>query len=534
MALTAHPEKSARIRALGTFAGAAGAVVFGTSVIFSLAFPDASSWLTLGPIAGSLAALAFWLSVAYRRLTERLSQRSGVFVLVTAGSALALLALIVGLNWIVAKSALSVDLTSRQVHSLSEQTQKVLDRLDTDVRVTAFYERGSAELMKLDNLMEGYRRHSDRLSYRAVSPTRDVELAERYGVVESGARVFVESRWDDKERAGIARFSIDMRALNHEQELTNALMKVTQERRPRLYMLTGHDEASAEDSGPQGYKQSVEDLIAEGYDVVRLNLLVSRKVPDDAAAVLVVGPRQALLPPEVSELSRYLTKGGSAGIFLEAGADHGLGALLQSFGVQANDDIVIDLSPFGTMFGGGPYTAIATDFADHPITTPLAGSNIVFSRARSLSLNPGTSADTVDLVQTGKYAWGETDLDGDGEEVEWNEGEVRGPVTLAVAAAIPREGDDERPPTRLFIAGDASFGSNQLLSLSSNRNMLLNAAGWLTAQDDKIAIRPRSRGANLIVLTPSQREAIAFFVLYVLPVLLLSLGLGIWLVRRQR
>jgi ABC-type uncharacterized transport system involved in gliding motility auxiliary subunit len=534
MALTANPETGSRLRALGTFAGAAGAVVFGTSVVFSLAFPGASSWLTLGPIAASLAALAFWLSVAYRRLKERLSQRSGVFVFVTTGSALALLALLGGLNWMVAKSALSIDLTARGVHSLSEQTRKVLDRLDTDVRITAFYERGSAELMKLDSLVQGYQRHSGRLSFRALSPTRDVELTDRYRVHEGGPRVFVETRWDDKERAKTARFAMDLRVLNHEQELTNALMKAVQDKRPRVYMLTGHNEASADDKGPEGYQQSIDALLAEGYDVLRLNLLEARRVPDDAAAVLIAGPRQGLLPPEVSELSRYLVTGGSVAVLLEAGAPHGMGALLQSFGVQANDDIVIDLSPFGTMFGGGPHTAIATDLADHPITTPLAGSNLVFSRSRSLSLNPGTAADTVALIKTGKYAWGETDLQGEREEVEWNEGEVRGPVTLAVAAVIPRERGDERPPTRLFIAGDSSFASNQLLALSSNKNLLLNSVGWLTSQEDKIAIRPRTRGANLIVLSPQQREAIAFFVLYLLPVLLLSLGLGIWLVRRQR
>src|SRR5690606_15739434 len=146
----------------------------------------------------------------------------------------------------------------------------------------------------------------------------------------------------------------------------------------------------------------------------------------------------------------------------------GLSSLLQSYGIQVNDDLVIDLSPFGTMFGGGPTTAIATDFASHPVTAALEGANTVFAGARSISLNPGTSAETVSLVRTGKYAWGETDLVTESAEVEWNEGEVRGPVTLAVAAEVTREDKDERPPVRLFVAGDASFGSNQYRSLSAN------------------------------------------------------------------
>ncbi|MFZ9888544.1 MAG: Gldg family protein, partial [Myxococcota bacterium] len=256
-------------------------------------------------------------------------------------------------------------------------------------------------------------------------------------------------------------------------------------------------------------------------------------IPADAAAVIVAGPHRALLTPEVESLTRYLRAGGSVALLLEPRAEHGTDELLQSVGIQVNDDVVLDLSPFGTMFGGGPTTAVATEFSEHPITAALRGSNAVFARARSLSLNPGTAAETWALVRTGRYAWGESGDVQDGTEMAWDEGEVRGPVTLAVSAEQPSEGGSDRT-TRIFVSGDSSFAANQYLSLSANRNLILNAIGWLAAQDDKVAIRPRRRGANLLVLSPGQREGIAFFVLYALPVMLLSLGLGIWLVRRQR
>lgn len=537
MAVIAGAEKAdrgSRLRALGTFLGACGAVVFGTSVVFSFAFPGASSWLTLGPIAGSLVALAFWLAVSYKKLTERLSQRSGVFFLVTLGSAAALIGLMTGVFFLLSQTPLSWDVTSRGIHGLSQQTLKVLSRLEAPVRITSFHDAGGAERMKLDDLVGTYQRHTDKIVYQTFSPTRDLEEVSRYGVTETGPRVFVETAWNDPAKVRMTRFSIDLRALNHEEELTNAIMKAVQDNRPRVYMLSGHSEAGPADESPEGYQGTAKDLIAEGYDVLTLNLISDKRVPKDAALVVVAGPRQALLSPEVDELRRYLDNGGSAAFLLEPGSEHGLGSLLQSYGVQVNDDLVIDLSPFGTMFGGGPTTAIATDFADHPVTAALEGANTVFSRARSVSLNPGTAAQTVSLVRTGKYAWGETDVVSEDAEVAWNEGEVRGPVTLAVTAEVVREEKDPRAPVRIFVAGDASFGANQYRSLSANRNLLLNTIGWLTAQEDKIAIRPKTRGANLIVLTPGQREGIAFFVLYVLPVLLLSLGLGIWLVRRQR
>jgi ABC-type uncharacterized transport system involved in gliding motility auxiliary subunit len=360
-----------------------------------------------------------------------------------------------------------------------------------------------------------------------------VKKVEEYGVTKNGPQVFVEMDWDDDKKHRVARFSIEITEVNHEQELTNAIMKVAQGQRPRVYMLTGHGEASPTDDGPTGYKASVDDLVGEGYEVAVLNLVERRRVPEDAAAVLIAGPRLMLLPPEIAELSRYLEAGGPLAVFLEPGTKHGLGPLLGGWGVQVNDDLVIDLSPFGTMFGGGPDTATSTDFADHPVTAQLSGSTVVMPRSRSLSVNPGTGTQPVPLVKTGLRAWGETDKVQGDAEVGWNEGEVKGPVTLAVVAERFDE-DKQQSTGRLIVSGDASFASNQFRGLGANRNLFLNLMGWLTAQEDKVAIRPRTRGANQIVLTPGQREGIAFFVLYLLPVLLLSIGLGIWLVRKQR
>lgn len=526
-------------RALGTFLGACGAVVLATSLLFALMFPDASSWLTLGPIAFSLIALALWLALSYEKLTERLSQRSGVFLVVTAGSSVAILALLAGAHYLLAQSPVSWDLTARKVHSLSEQSIKVVAALNEPVRITAFYEKSQPELAKLEDLITAYRRHSDKIEYRSLSPRVAIEEAKKFEVTQGGPRVFVETRWDDPALRRVSRFSIDMKSLNHEEELTNAILKSLQEERPKIYMVTGHGEAESTDPGPFGYKKSVEDLTAEGYDVLPLNLVVSLRIPDDAAAVLIAGPQQALLSPEIEALRTYLLRGGRAAILLEPQKEHGLDSLLGSYGIQVNDDLVIDLSPFGSMFGGGPDTAIATDYAEHPITEKFSGAASVFPQARSLSINPGTSASLVALVRTGDRAWGETDVGGASGTLEWNEGEVRGPVTLAIAAEVrfdkEKAGQGKLTTgTRIVVVGDASFAANQYRGLSANRNLFLNVMGWLTEQEHRIAIRPRSRGSNLIILSPAQREGIAFFVLYGLPVALLSFGLGVWLVRRQR
>lgn len=524
------------MRAVGTFLGVTGLVVLLSSSTLGFYFFGLSSWLTLGPIAFGLVALAAWLVLSYDKLTERLSQRSGAFYGLTIGYGAALVALLAGVFWLLAREERSWDLTSSGVHSLAEQSVKVAAGLQDPVRVTAFYEKGAPETDVLDELVDRYQRHTDKIEYRRLSPSTAIEEVRAYGITEEGPRVVVETNWSDPAKKKEARFRVELAELNHEESFTNALIQAGQRARPRVYFLAGHGESETRDTGSSGMQSAAADLSGEGYDVVPLNLVTVQRIPDDASVLIVPGPKQPLLPPEAAELQRWVDAGGALMLLLEPGTKPGFEALLGQFGVQVNDDTIIDLSPFGSIFGGGPDTAIAVEYGAHPIVGKLTNAATIFPQARSLSINPGTQANPTALARTGERAWGETKLDDGSGELAWDEGEVRGPVVLAVAAELPVGPEDAEPgkSARLVVFGDASFASNQYKQLGSNRNLFLNSVGWLTAQEQKVAIRPNTRGGNRIVLTPSQREGIAFFVLYGLPVAILSFGLGLWLVRRQR
>jgi hypothetical protein len=88
--------------------------------------------------------------------------------------------------------------------------------------------------------------------------------------------------------------------------------------------------------------------------------------------------------------------------------------------------------------------------------------------------------------------------------------------------------------TRVVVAGDSTFATNQGIRLGSNRDLAVNAVLWLVEREGEIAIRPRGRGGNLLLLTPTARERIAFVLLYGLPVVLLCAGLSISAIRRRR
>jgi ABC-type uncharacterized transport system involved in gliding motility auxiliary subunit len=521
-------------RALGTLCGVTGLVMAFGAIVYFAVFPQSTPAVVIGPLVVAAVLLVIAAVTLFGALRDRLSQRSGVFLGVTILGGVAMLALLTGVNYLLVRAELSWDVTPAGVHSLSQQSQKVLAGLKDPVRITAFYERADPERGPLEDLVRNSQRYTEKLEYVRRSPTRDLQAVKRYDVTSSGPRIFVEAEWDDPRKKRMARFTIDMNALNHEEELTNAIIKVAQAQRPQLWWLKGHGEAQPSDSEPGGYRLSKDDLVAEGYEVVEANLVQQRFVAEGVSAVVVVGPRQPLLLPEVKALSAYLSRGGRVGVFLETGADHGLDALLGQYGVQANNDTIIDFSPYGQMFGSGPDTAIAVEYGEHAITEGFSGAATVFPGARSISINPVPGVELNELVKTSKSTWGETDVSS--PEPKPDPGEVQGPVTLAVSASREVAGlaNKKGVESRLLVVGDSSFGNNQFRGLSGNRNLFLNMVGWLSAQEERIAIRPPTRGTNQIVMSPAQREGITFVVIYLLPVVILALGLSVWLLRRMR
>ncbi len=358
-----------------------------------------------------------------------------------------------------------------------------------------------------------------------VDPYKSPEKAKTYGIVSGGPRILFVAGDQKAPASGV-----------DEQGLTNALVKVTRAGSHKVYFTTGHGEPGPASRDPRGYATFAKGLAGEGYEVDSLSLLDRADVPDDASVVIVAGARTAFLKGEVAALERFAARGGHLGVFLEPDADAGLDGLLKAYGIQADDDVVVDPSPAAQLLGS-PVSPIVQPSAAHAITRDLADTAMVFPTARSLVALTGAAPLPTPLALTGRDAWGETDVKGVFERgtASRGDGEKVGPLPLAMAVEKPAAGDATRSgPARLVVGGDGDFFSNQYLQIGGNRDFALNAVGWLAEQEDRITIRPRSREASMVMLTDAQATALKFLTVDVLPIALLGIGLAVWMVRRSR
>jgi len=503
--------------------GALGSVLL-LSTVVTLFFGNAQfvlGKLALG-LAGVVAGFVLGESGGLKRF---FTGRALQFGALTALSVLALLTALGAANWAAHKRPKSWDLTRDRIFTLQDDTVRTLKNLKGDVKAIAVYRLDEEGYGQAEGLLKRYAALSPRFTYEMVDPYKSPEKARTYGIVAGGPRILLVA---GQQKAPASA--------PDEQGITNALVKVSRSGSRKVYFTLGHGEPEPASEDPRGYGHFAKSLSSEGYEVGTISLLEKKDVPDDASVVIVAGARTGFLKAEVEALQRYAAKGGHLGVFLEPEAEAGLDGFLKEYGIQGDDDIVVDPSPAAQILGS-PVSPIVMPSAAHPISRELADTALVFPTARSLVALTGAAVTPTPLALTSPEAWGETDVKGVFERgvARRDQGEKVGPLPLAMAVEKEVKGEGKRSDhVRLVAAGDGDFFTNKYLQLGGNRDFAMNAVGWLAEQEDRITIRPKNREASLVMLTEAQATALKFLSVDVLPVSLLGLGLAVWLVRRSR
>lgn len=436
-----------------------------------------------------------------------------------------------------------VDLTETGKHSLSAQTLSILQSLDGPVEIKAFFQTATPDEAHARDLLETYRYHSDRIRYEFIDPDRRPEVAKRYEIRTYGTLV-VEG-FGKKQSIQ----SVD------EQTITNAILKLSREEQKKIYFLVGHGERSSEMGDKEGLFNARSALQKENYVVEDLMLMQRQSVPDDAALVVVAGPRKPLFPEEIERLRTFVDRGGRLMVLLDPFHDGGLKEFLKSYGVEVRDDVIVDESM--GLFGGNYLMPVVASYAAHPITDNFTFATF-YPEARSLQvMEPLPDGIHVEpLAMTSANAWGETNLEllRAGQVGFDPDADHAGPLNLIVLAEIETAGrggvqksaGDASDPSRqdgedgaartayILVAGDGDFASDGYFALSGNGDLFLNMTNFLAGEEDLITIERREREGQPLLLSETQFWVMVWTVLVLVPLLVLVAGLGVFRVRRRQ
>jgi len=448
------------------------------------------------------------------------------------------LAILVVVNLVVGQIPYKLDLTQNQMFSLSDQTKKVLENLDQEIRIIGLYETGQ-ESAVFDEILQRYRRLNKNISITYIDPVKNPTFASKYTkdgeklnegsyIVESDERYKIIDYYDlfniryDQYGNTLA----DSLAL--EQRVTNAIKYVTADTLPVVYTLEGHMEQSL----PIQLKDQME---LENYEVKTLSLLTEESVPSDATVLMVIAPQRDITEEEEQKIREYLENRGRAIFLMEIVEDEmpNFESLLKSYGVALNKALVIE-GDKNNYFQNPAW--IVPNMESHDIISPMKsnkmqvlavgaqGIEVLEEKKRSIEINP--------LLVTSDNSWGRTDLASTSFDKE--DGDVDGPFNVAVAVADKEwnETTAEYEETRLIVVGDAELLNPQFASIG-NADFILNSLNWLHDEKESISIRPKSLTTSYLKINAFQKLVIAGIAVILIPLLILGAGFVMWLRRRH-
>lgn len=478
---------------------------------------------------------------------------------------LALLLLV--LDGLAVRSPQSLDLTRNRRNSLAPQTERVLDALDVDLHITAFYQRPDPQRREAEALLAAFADRNDRITYEVLDPDVSLSRVQDLGVTVARAVVV--------EGAGRRRDLLDP----DESALINAAFRVMVGRSPVVYHLMGHGESRLDDDARTGYQAYDRALRSQGYDVRPLLLSDAPEVPADARIVVIAAPKIEFAGQELEALHAFVARGGAVLALLDPGSPLSISDWTARYNVVPGDDFLVTASRANADLRVDERVMVLFEYGDHEITKGLTGMATFFPFAQSLMPRAeglvGVEART--FLRSDPRSWAERDAASVAEgEIRFDEGVDRpGPLPFGVALEVTRadyfddlkleeldlEPDDlidqnatlstlrnlqtaaepTLPPSifnqettsRLVIVGDADFASNADLNLYGNRDLLLNIMGWLAREQVLIAPRARADFSEPLMLDRDRRNLLGWGCAVAWP-LLAGLIAAAVVVRRRR
>ena len=491
-----------------------------------------------------------------------------------------------------------LDWTSSKLYTLSEKSRNVLAGLDREVRAVIFLSPQSPLYGPAVELLTSYEAANPQLFKKEIiDPAKNVikaqQLVDRYDIQRSN--VIVIAAGDDKrviDELDLADYDYSgaqfgqgptLKAFKGEQLITSAILELIEAKKPKIVLTKGHGELN------DALGKAKVLLGRDNFEFEEWSPFESPRVPADADLIVTVRPSTHFLQAELDLFKGYLDGGGRMLFLLDPFNADGLATdpLLESwlagYGVDVGDDVVFD--PSITLFGDA--SLFPSSYGVHPIVETLEKGEVPvhFSAARSVRKDADAPAEykVTELVKTSAQGWGETDPNAF-PDVAADEGEIHGPVALAVAVSFKVEKDGEKPQeeekatadtevagtevaetqdaktadadtedaeteaaetddteakdekapeARLVVFGDVDFAADTLIESAANRDLLLNTFNWLVQREQLIAIEGTRPPETRLSLGPDELSSIYLLVILVMPGLAVVAGVTVFLRRRR-
>ena len=428
------------------------------------------------------------------------------------------------LGWLSTQYVYQADWTRGARNTISAGSQQLLGEMKEPVQITAYVREDEFTRSHIKALVGTYQRFKDDIELEFINPDLAPERVRDLGIASGGEIVIRYQGRTEK-----------IQTLS-EQQLTNALLRLTRQNERWVVFITGHGERRSSGETNHGMGAFSQELERKGLNVQAVSL-VETEIPTNTNLLVLASPQTDLLPGEMDKLLAYVEAGGNLLWLTEPDTPNSLEPLAEQLGVNVLPGTVVDATT--QMFGiENPTFVVITGYPRHGISRDMT-TVTVFPEAAAVETNDSAAWNVVPLLTTLEHSWTELgDIEG---EISFDSAsdERAGPLDIGVVLTRTQgeaSEDTESTPLeqRVVVIGDGDFLSNTYLGNPGNLDLGLNIVRWLSHDDATIEIRVTAAPDTSLVLGKTAQAVIAIGFLVGLPLLLLLAGVVIWLRRRRR
>lgn len=461
-----------------------------------------------------------------------------------------LIAIIIGayvvINLLTENANLSdIDLTKDKIFTLSETSKTIIHNINQDVEII---------LVKMNTYSQSvvdfaykYKKENDKIKITEVSNvTKYPELTAEYNLTENTYEIIVRSGKEEKIISTSDLYTYDYSTGEEkdltEEAITNALLSVTTENKPKLYFVSGHNDNL--EYYLTDFKKKLED---EANTVESLDLLTTAKVPDDCSALVITTLNNDLKTVERDAILKYIKAGGKIILFTDANVAKtnmpNFQKVLDEYGVSISEGIMIEQDT-SKMLSGSPSAIIVTVNEGSSITDKINMSmNACFINSGKINLADDEKMEKLGvtseiLATTSDKAFYRSDLSI--STTSKVSGDEEGKAV--VGALLTKKIDDDKT-SKLIVYSNNVFITNMQVAINSqyyiyayelynNQDLALNSISYLTGREDTILIRKDTEVSTYTVT--EKQQIIILTIIFAVPVLIVIAGIIIWQVRRRR
>lgn len=444
-----------------------------------------------------------------------------------------------------------IDITENKIYTISDASKQAIEKVQDDVTIYAF---GFEEDGNLIKLLKQYQDTNEKIKYEILTSETNYEMIQKYDLKDGYYILIIKSGDSEKVIDGSTEFStydyttyqsIDVT----EQTITNSILSLNEENKPKVYFLQGHGE----------YDMSLMQTLTaylqnEAFEVSQLNLITTGNVPDDCDILAILTPTSDFIETEAQAIKDYINKGGN--IYYSTDTLSGditlpnVQSVLDEYGVSVDNGYILEYAENNSM-ANAPYNFMPQISSSHTITADIYSDSYMWlsysARLRFKDDNELANLHVTkeNLLSSSEQALFITNLSTDISQAMANAEQGKYEIGSVLTKTIPttnENGEETSISSKMVIVATGNFCSDYIREemskeyplsyLGSNKDFTINAMSYLGDKGNHLTIRKDM--ANSTYLPTQDENRVVIIITFMVPIIIITIGIMIGSYRKKR